>query len=115
MLFGVTSPGVALLADTNGRGSLVGQTVMNDSAVASKSSAAGWETGVLGLPVSDLTCGLSLGGCFAHFQNGSIYWTSTTGARLLLSPIRDKWGTTGWENGAPAKEMCCGLKLVRKK
>jgi len=21
----------------------------------------------------------------------------------------------GWENGAPAKEMCCGLKLVRKK
>jgi uncharacterized glyoxalase superfamily protein PhnB len=22
---------------------------------------------------------------------------------------------TAWENGAPAKEMCCGLKLVRKK
>jgi hypothetical protein len=22
---------------------------------------------------------------------------------------------TGWENGAPAKEMCCGLKLVRRK
>ncbi len=22
---------------------------------------------------------------------------------------------TGWVNGAPAKEMCCGLKLVRKK
>jgi hypothetical protein len=22
---------------------------------------------------------------------------------------------TGWENGGPAKEMCCGLKLVRKK
>jgi len=22
---------------------------------------------------------------------------------------------TGWENGMPAKEMCCGLKLVRKK
>jgi hypothetical protein len=21
----------------------------------------------------------------------------------------------GWENGAPAKEMCCGLKLVRRK
>ena len=21
----------------------------------------------------------------------------------------------GWENGAPAKDMCCGLKLVRKK
>jgi hypothetical protein len=22
---------------------------------------------------------------------------------------------TGWENGAPSKEMCCGMKLVRKK
>jgi len=22
---------------------------------------------------------------------------------------------TGWENGVPAKEMCCGLKLIRKK
>lgn len=22
---------------------------------------------------------------------------------------------SGWENGAPAKEMCCGLKLIRKK
>ena len=22
---------------------------------------------------------------------------------------------TGWENGAPAKDMCCGTKLVRKK
>jgi hypothetical protein len=22
---------------------------------------------------------------------------------------------TGWENGGPAKDMCCGLKLVRKK
>ncbi len=22
---------------------------------------------------------------------------------------------TGWENGEPSKEMCCGLKLVRKK
>jgi hypothetical protein len=22
---------------------------------------------------------------------------------------------TGWENGAPAKDMCCGMKLVRKK
>jgi hypothetical protein len=22
---------------------------------------------------------------------------------------------TGWQGGAPAKEMCCGLKLVRKK
>jgi hypothetical protein len=21
----------------------------------------------------------------------------------------------GWENGGPAKDMCCGLKLVRKK
>src|SRR5436190_22272629 len=38
MLFGVTRPGVAFLADTKGRGSPVGHTVMNDGAEASKST-----------------------------------------------------------------------------
>jgi hypothetical protein len=32
--------------------------------------------------------------------------------RSLCAPARRG---VGWENGAPAKEMCCGLKLVRKK
>src|SRR5689334_2954454 len=33
----------------------------------------------------------------------------------LVSDDRIEVTGTGWENGAPAKGMCCGLKLVRKK
>jgi hypothetical protein len=33
----------------------------------------------------------------------------------IISDDRIEVKGTGWENGAPAKDMCCGLKLVRKK
>jgi hypothetical protein len=33
----------------------------------------------------------------------------------IVSDDRIEVNGSGWENGAPAKEMCCGLKLVRKK
>jgi hypothetical protein len=33
----------------------------------------------------------------------------------IVNDDRIEVAGTGWENGAPAKEMCCGLKLVRKK
>jgi hypothetical protein len=33
----------------------------------------------------------------------------------IVSDDRIEIKGTGWENGAPAKDMCCGLKLVRKK
>jgi hypothetical protein len=33
----------------------------------------------------------------------------------IVSDDRIEVRGTGWENGAPAKGMCCGLKLVRKK
>jgi hypothetical protein len=33
----------------------------------------------------------------------------------IVSDDRIELIGTGWENGAPAKDMCCGLKLVRKK
>jgi hypothetical protein len=33
----------------------------------------------------------------------------------LVGEDRIEVSGTGWENGAPAKDMCCGLKLVRKK
>ena len=33
----------------------------------------------------------------------------------IVSDDRIELQGTGWENGAPCKEMCCGLKLVRKK
>ena len=33
----------------------------------------------------------------------------------IVSDDRIEIKGTGWENGAPAQGMCCGLKLVRKK
>ena len=33
----------------------------------------------------------------------------------IVSDDRIEVSGTGWENGEPAKDMCCGLKLVRKK
>ena len=33
----------------------------------------------------------------------------------ILDGDRLEVNGVGWENGAPAKDMCCGLKLVRKK
>ncbi|OJT21913.1 hypothetical protein BO221_24475 [Archangium sp. Cb G35] len=36
-------------------------------------------------------------GRFNHFQNGSIYWTPTTGAWAVYGQIRIKWEQLGWE------------------
>ena len=36
-------------------------------------------------------------GRFNHFQNGSIYWSPTTGAHEVHGPIRAKWESLGWE------------------
>src|SRR3954471_4826584 len=33
----------------------------------------------------------------------------------IVNDDRIELNGVGWENGAPVKEMCCGLKLVRKK
>ncbi|GAB3357549.1 hypothetical protein GCM10027300_27930 [Modestobacter lapidis] len=62
-------------------------------------AASGWENGPLGLPVTDLAVAPDGVGLFAHFEHGSIYWTPTTGARLLPEPVYAAWAGTGWENG----------------
>ncbi len=60
-------------------------------------SALGWEGSYLGYPTTPTTCGLKDGGCFNHFQGGSIYWTQATGARDVRGPTRDAWAALGWE------------------
>ena len=57
------------------------------------------QDGTLGYPLNDETCGLPRGGCFNHFQGGSIYWTAAYGARAVTGAIRDTWAATGWERG----------------
>ncbi|WP_029433975.1 hypothetical protein, partial [Blastococcus sp. URHD0036] len=72
---------------------------------------AGWENG-LGYPTTDEVCGLREGGCFQHFERGSVYSSPGTGARAVLSDIRDPWARAGWENGFgyPTTDRVCGLR-----
>ncbi|SHG72488.1 Ig-like domain-containing protein [Geodermatophilus nigrescens] len=76
-------------------------------------SATGWEFGALGYPVTDEVCGLRDGGCFQHFQRGSIYSTPGTGTHAVLGGIRDSWARAGWEHsplGYPVTGQVCGLR-----
>ncbi len=61
-------------------------------------AAGGWETGVLGLPVSNVGTTPDRTAQYAHFQHGSIYSTPT-GAHLLPSAVVTAWARTGWERG----------------
>jgi hypothetical protein len=64
-------------------------------------ASMGWERSVLGYPVTDETGTPDGVGRYNHFQNdGSIYWTPSTGAWEVHGPIRDKWASMGWEQGA---------------
>ncbi|GAB3357539.1 N-acetylmuramoyl-L-alanine amidase [Modestobacter lapidis] len=68
-------------------------------AVYDRWAASGWENSRLGLPVTDLAVAPDRVGLFAHFEHGSIYWTPTTGARLLDKAVYGAWAATGWETG----------------
>ncbi len=39
-------------------------------------------------------------GKYTHFQNGSIYWTPSTGAWDVRGAIRARWSALGWERSA---------------
>ncbi|MQA33272.1 N-acetylmuramoyl-L-alanine amidase [Modestobacter roseus] len=62
-------------------------------------AASGWENGRLGLPIADLAVAPDRVGLFAHFQHGSVYWTPSTGARVLDKAVYGAWAATGWEAG----------------
>ncbi|WP_448626990.1 hypothetical protein [Geodermatophilus sp. URMC 64] len=81
-------------------------------AVLTRWTAQGNEAGALGYPITEQTCGLVRSGCFQKFQNGSIYATPTTGARVVSGAFRDEWQAQRWERGAlgyPVGERTCGL------
>jgi LGFP repeat len=60
-------------------------------AIYQKYLTLGAEVGFLGYPQTD-ELSTTLGtGRFNHFQGGSIYWTSPTGAWEIHGAIRDKW------------------------
>ena len=60
-------------------------------AIYRKYVALGAEAGFLGFPETDEQSTVLGTGRFNHFQGGSIYWTSQTGAWEVHGAIRNKW------------------------
>jgi hypothetical protein len=69
-----------------------------DDPVDAKYQSLGGSTSFLGLSISPVFT-LKNGGIGRHYQGGSIYWSSATGAHEVHGAIRDVWASTGWENG----------------
>ncbi|MGN6402925.1 GH25 family lysozyme [Sinomonas sp.] len=67
----------------------------------------------LGAQTTGVITGLSSGGAFQNFQNGSIMWSPTTGAQISpVGPIRDAWAASGYERGSlgyPVSGVITGL------
>jgi uncharacterized protein with LGFP repeats len=67
-------------------------------AIRAKYQALGGPSSFLGYPVTDETGTPDGVGRFNHFSNnGSIYWTPSTGAWSVHGAIRSKWASLGWE------------------
>lgn len=57
----------------------------------------GRERSFLGYPQTDETTTPDGVGRYNHFQGGSIYWTTATGAHEVHGAIRELWASMGWE------------------
>lgn len=66
-------------------------------AIRGKWANLGWEQGFLGYPRTDERITPDGYGRYNHFQGGSIYWTSRTGAHAVDGAILRKWASLGWE------------------
>jgi LGFP repeat/Prokaryotic phospholipase A2 len=67
-------------------------------AIRDRWATANWENGFLGFPISDEFSAGGGRGRGSHFQNGSIYWSPSTGAHEVHGAIREEWGRLGWEH-----------------
>lgn len=73
------------------------QTYEVHGAIRDKWTELGGTESFLGYPLTDETVTPDGTGRYNHFQGGSIYWTSQTGAHEVHGAIRDKWAKLGWE------------------
>lgn len=81
--------------------------------ILTKYQKVNWENGVLGYPVSDEICGMRDGGCRQDFENGSILWSSATGAHYMRGKINEKYTAVGREAGKlgyPVTDELCGMR-----
>ena len=68
--------------------------------IRAKWEQLGWEKSVLGYPKTGELTTPDTVGRYNHFENGSIYWTPSTGAHEVHGAIRAKWESLGWERSA---------------
>ncbi|MGY1682445.1 N-acetylmuramoyl-L-alanine amidase [Geodermatophilus sp. SYSU D01176] len=61
--------------------------------------AAGGATGGLGFPTTSDARTPEGRGWFVRFQGADIYWSATTGARIVMGSIRDTWLAAGGTSG----------------
>ena len=59
--------------------------------------AMGAEKSFLHYPTTNYLVTASGKGRYQHFQSGSIFWSSATGAHPVGGAIRNKWASLGWE------------------
>lgn len=68
------------------------------SEMMTKWASTGYEVGFLGYPTTDVAdLPVKEQGRYAHFQNGSIYWSEKYGARILNGEIKKRWAGLDWE------------------
>ncbi|TKJ35620.1 hypothetical protein [Blastococcus sp. CCUG 61487] len=80
--------------------------------IREKWDSLGLENGPLGYPTSDEQDALG-GGRMQTFQNGSIYWSPRTGARVMSAAMTagfDARGGIGGGLGYPVSDTVCGLR-----
>jgi uncharacterized protein with LGFP repeats len=66
-------------------------------AIRDEWKSLGAEKSQLGFPLTDELTTPDGIGRYNHFENGSIYWTPSTGAHEVLGSIKAKWASMGWE------------------
>jgi uncharacterized protein with LGFP repeats len=89
----------ATSATDNRTGSHTSEALPYCTAIDQHYTALGGPGSVLGEAVTaELTAPDGVGR-FTHYDRGSIYWTSGTGAHDVQGAIRDRWAQLGWETG----------------
>jgi uncharacterized protein with LGFP repeats len=90
-------PGDAGYSRLPGLRTAVADRIAASTAIGAKHEALGGTSGFLGSPVTPE--GPAVGGRYRHYQGGSIYWSSVTGAKELHGSISGRWADMDWERG----------------
>ncbi|MDP5227256.1 MULTISPECIES: GH25 family lysozyme [Arthrobacter] len=85
-------------------------STVSDAATAIATEAA--QNSWLGGAKTGVNCGLTAGGCYQIYANGTIHWQASAGAHATKDPIRATWAAQSYENGPlgyPSTDQACGL------